>query len=319
MYKIVQLAAMLFLVTSICAQSPTQTVNPIIGDESFVALFGFQPDEHTDNQLRVQAHLAYAEQKLRERPADGLTDQQKENREKVLDLLKEYWTNGIFPSNFDYPEERRPCFIDRNGNICAVGYLVEKTAGMELAQQINEKHQYDYLLDMNEPALEAWAEEHGFTLEECAMIQPAYQPPPQDPSQTLYQPVKTGYGVSSGLVGGLNLAVTTVNLTGRFGNSKGISYFGLLSGASQIIMGITNIKKENSGYWIDNDQRTVSYKAQNNLSYINIAMGTTTMVTSALNLYLNKKLKSNKNSVGLYSYPGLNNEMNLGVSLARRL
>jgi hypothetical protein len=319
MYKITQLVAMLLLINGICAQSPKQTVNPIIGDESFVALFGCQPDENTDNQLRIQAHLAYAEQKLRERPTDGLTAQQQENREKVLDLLKDYWTNGVFPSNFDYRDERRPCFIDRNGNICAVGYLVEKTAGMELAQQINEKHQYDYLLEMNEPALEAWAEEHGFTLEECAMIQPSYQPPPQDPSLTLYQPVKTGYGVSSGLVGGLNLAVTTVNLTGRFGNSKGVAYFGLLSGASQIIMGITNIRKESTGYIVNDTERPVSYKAQNNLSYINIAMGTTTMVTSALNLYLNKKLKSKKNSVGLYSYPGLNNEMSLGVSLARRL
>src|ERR1041384_3500069 len=56
-------------------------------------------------------------------------------------------------------------FIDADKNICAVGYLIEQTSGREVAEQINATHQYDYLLDMHEPIIEKWAQEHGFSLE----------------------------------------------------------------------------------------------------------------------------------------------------------
>jgi hypothetical protein len=319
MKKIPQTLMLLLFVSSLCAQAPSNTVNPVIGDESYLAFFGVQPDQSSDEQLRVKLHLFYVEQILRERSAAVLTDQQKANREKVLDLLHDYWKKGVFPSNFDYPFERRPCFIDKNGTICAVGYLVEKTAGIELAEQINSAHQYDFLADMNEPALAAWAEENGFTLEECAMIQPSYGPALTD--ETIHMPITGGYGVSSGLLGGINIAVNTVNLSGRFGNTKAISYIGFFSGASQLILGLANIKKDRNDYsgWSSVSSRTISYKAQRNLSYVNIAMGTTTLVTSALNLYINGKIKNKKNTVGLYSYTCFNNDMNLGLSFARRL
>jgi hypothetical protein len=48
-------------------------------------------------------------------------------------------------------------------------------------------------------------------------------------------------------------------------------------------------------------------------------MGTTTMLTSALNLIINSKIKDKRSALNLYSYQGLNNEMNLGLSFARRL
>jgi hypothetical protein len=317
MKKFGQLAVLLLLVGSACAQTRTSYVNPIIGDESYVAIFGSLPDQYSDELTRVKTHLMYAENKLRERTPEGLSEQQKKNRETVLNHLRDYWSNGVFPNNFDYPDERRPCFIDRNGAICAVGYLVEKTAGIDLARQINEKHQYDFLADMNEPALAAWAEEHGFTIEECAMIQPTYGPPPAP--DVVQHPISKGYGVSSGVVGGLNLAVNTINLSGRFGGGKAISYIGFLSGGAQILMGLTNIRKDKTyGGWASNS-RVDSYKAQNNLSYINIAVGTTTMVTSAVNLILANKIKDKKSAVGLYSYPGLNNEMNIGFTMSRRL
>lgn len=317
MKKLGQLAVLLFLISSLCAQTRTSYVNPVIGDESYVAIFGSLPDQYSDEQTRVKTHLMYAENKLRESTPEGLSEQQKKNREMVLNHLRDYWSNGVFPNNFDYPDERRPCFIDRNGAICAVGYLVEKTAGIDLARQINEKHQYDFLADMNEPALAAWAEEHGFTIEECAMIQPTYGP--VTPTEVIHEPISKGYGTSSGVVGGLNLAVNMMNLTGRFGNTKAISYIGFLSGGAQILMGISNIKKDkiSGGIWTAGVQ--TSYKAQNNLSYVNIAMGTTTLVTSALNLILASKVKDKKSTVGLYSYPGLNNEMNVGFTMSRRL
>lgn len=310
--------AMLFVVCSISAQNKKNTVNPIIGDESYVMLTGTQPDQYSDEHERVKAHLSYVENKLREKSVEGLTEKQKQNREKVLNHLRDYWSNGAYPKNYDYPDERRPCFIDRDGTICAVGYLIEKTAGLEVAQKINEKHQYDFLLDMHEPVIEAWAEENGFTMEECATIQPAYGSPP--PPVVTQKALSTGYGTSSGVLGGANLAISLFNLTGRYGNTKAIAYLGFLTGGAQLVMGISNIKSDKTAYngW-NGQQYTTSYKAQNNLSYVNIAMGTTTMLTSALNLVLASKVKDKKSTVGLYSYPGLNNEMNVGFTVSRKL
>ena len=241
-------------------------------------------------------------------------------RAYVLGLLHQYALNGIFPTNRAYPDERKPCFIDADGTICAVGYLVEQTKGRQLAEQINAKHQYDLLLDMNEPAIKAWADEYGLTLEECAMIQPTYgwPNPPLPQSQTSYADIKAGYGISSGLVGGTNIAVNIINLSRRFNHNRAFSYIGLVTGAGQVIMGITNVKT-GKRYLPNGYETYTSYKAQNNLSYVNIAMGTTTLITSALNLALQKKIKDKRNAFNLYSHPDYSNSISMGMSFTRRI
>ncbi|HYF29879.1 MAG TPA: hypothetical protein VD993_02060 [Chitinophagaceae bacterium] len=298
------------------AQTPQQRINAIIGDESFIAQFNALPAENTDERLRIQTHLSYVEYLLRNASVSHLTEQQRQNRQQVLELLNEYWTAGIFPSNYDYPGERRPCFIDRNGNICAVGYLIEMTAGRTVAESINERHQYDYIMDMNEEAAVAWASEHGLTVEECAMIQPAYG----NPGNSTDQPIKSSYGISSGVLGGFNTAVMINNFANR-NPSRGrtVSYVGLASGAAQIILGISNIRKDEVNEFGGFYPNGKSYKTQNNLSYLNIAAGSATVITSALNLYINKNVKDKRNAFNLYSYPGMNQQLNLGLSFVRSL
>jgi hypothetical protein len=56
-----------------------------------------------------------------------------------------------------------------------VGYLVEKTAGRQLAEDINEKHQYEYISEMNDEIVDNWIANSGLTERECAMIQPTYE------------------------------------------------------------------------------------------------------------------------------------------------
>jgi hypothetical protein len=53
--------------------------------------------------------------------------------------------------------------------------------------------------------------------------------------------------------------------------------------------------------------------------FVNIAVGSATVVTSARNLIINSKMEDKKNAVGLYSYSRLNNEMNLVLGFARKL
>ncbi|MGZ5221114.1 MAG: hypothetical protein ACXWC7_13590 [Chitinophagaceae bacterium] len=299
------------------AQQKLQEVNAVLHDESYTTTFGVLPDASINEHERIQLHLSYVEQLLRTADAANLTSNQQANRATILDLLHQYWTAGTFPTNRAYPGERRPCFIDAEGNICAVGYLIEQTKGRQLAEDINAKHQYDFLLDMKEPAIEAWADEYGLTLEECAMIQPAYGPPP--PAQTSYADIKTGYGISSGLVGGTNIAVNIVNLSSRFKHNKTFSYIGLVTGAGQVIMGITSVKTTKSFLPFNGYESYTSYKAQNNLSYINIAMGTTTIITSALNLVLQKKIQDKRTTLNLYSHPNYNSSVSMGLSFTRKI
>jgi hypothetical protein len=150
-------------------------VNAILGDESFKFYFGKYPAQRTEESLRIATHLRYVEWYLRSVPVTHLSTEKIQSRNQMLDLLHQYREAGDFPSNFDFPGERRPCFIDRNKNICAVGYLIEQTAGRALAEKINATHQYEYITNMQSiPELQYWIEQSGLTLLECAMIQPSY-------------------------------------------------------------------------------------------------------------------------------------------------
>ncbi|HTL82580.1 MAG TPA: hypothetical protein VL651_12795 [Bacteroidia bacterium] len=151
------------------------TVNPILGDISFVKKFGHLPDSATDEVLRIKTHFEYVENLLRQKDVSYLPPELQVKRGKLLDLLHQYAAAGIFPHNYDHPEKRVPCFIDKNGNICAVGFLIEKTAGREIAEEINRKHQDQKIFEMNDSEVDDWIASSGLTKEECAMIQPTYQ------------------------------------------------------------------------------------------------------------------------------------------------
>ena len=318
MKRITQTLLVLLTAMHVVAQSNENTVNAVIGDISFFELFHQSPASNTDETLRLQTHLSYVEKALASKQVAHLSIEQQINRTRILGLLSEYRTNNIFPRNYDYPE-RRPCFIDRDGNICAVGYLIEKTAGREIAEAINKDHQYDYLLGMNETVMSEWADKHGLTLEECAMIQPTYAGWPAPITETYEVPLKTSYGVSSGFATGINISMSIINLSNGFKSSKVLSYIGLATGATQVILGLTHIRKDEVEYRINTPERTLSYSSQNTVSYINITVGTSAMVTSAVNLLINNSLKDKRNAFNLYSYPGNNNRLVAGLSFTRSL
>lgn len=154
--------------------SRMQPVNAIIGDAGYVASFGQLPDERSSEQVRIATHLAFVEQILRERPTDHLTPEQARRRSAAFDHLRAYRLDGIYPQNTTHPGQRTPVFIDADGRICAVGYLIEQTVGRDAAERINSHYQFARISDIDAPILPEWAEKHGFTLHELGMIQPAY-------------------------------------------------------------------------------------------------------------------------------------------------
>lgn len=156
------------------AATNVQPVNALVGDAGYLAAFGALPDANVSEDLRIETHLAYVERLLRARPVDHLTPEQVRQRRGALDHLRSYRTRGGFPRNMTHPGRRIPVFIDGEGRICAVGYLVEQTSGRASARAINDRFQYAYISEMDSPELPNWAEQNGFTLQELGMIQPTY-------------------------------------------------------------------------------------------------------------------------------------------------
>lgn len=288
-----------------------QAINALAGDASFVEKFHSLPDKNTDEDLRIKTHLEYAEKLLRKKNISHLSDKVKQKRFKTLDLLHAYWTTGIFPRNYDYAESRKPCFIDKDNRICAVGYLVEKTAGRKAAEQINLKHKYDEILAMNDNAVDSWIANSGLTKEECALIQPSYGPAPV----YTYNHISSSYGISSSVLGGVNLSLSALNTVQmvRPSNCKTIPVVSLVTGAGQVVLGAVSYSKNTTTLFGD-----ATNQSKKTLSMVNIGLGTTTMILSAWNLISRKKAKEKSTSWNLYSIPAEKSKMNIGVSFAKR-
>jgi len=280
------LSIFLFVTNSYCfgkSNEIDQTVNSVIGDISYSETFKKNPTKETNEKLRIQTHLKFVENYLRRKNISTFSNEQKKNRLKMLDLLNEYWRAGVFPKNYDYSEKRIPCFIDKNGAVCAVGYLIEQTAGRNSAEKINSKFKYSYLLEMNDKTIDNWIRNSGLTKLECAMIQPTYG------STTNENEISPAYGISSSMVIGLNLSLNVINgiQLSKNANYKTAPIVGLISGAGQIALGAFNYPKEQIGW-----NGTYINTTQRNLSFINIGLGTSTMLLSSWNLLSNRKPKN---------------------------
>jgi len=304
--------ATIFLAFNKTLVDKSQLVNPILGDFSYESKFGHKPDATTDNNLRIITHLEYIENLLRSKDVSNLSAELKTKRKHLLDLLHNYWTNGIFPKNYDFADQRKPCFIDKDGTICAVGYLVEQTTSRQVADEINSKHKYDELLAMNNQIVDKWVLTSGLTKEECAMIQPAYGPTPVYSNNY----ISPAYGISSSIIGGLNLSLNIINgiQLGKGTTNKTVPIIGLITGAGQIALGFAMFPKEQMTW----GGSSYTNESQKTLSMVNIVLGTTTMILSAWNLINNRKPKDKLTKWNIYSFPTQNNNTGIAFSLTRR-
>jgi len=304
--------ATIFLAFNKTLVDKSQLVNPILGDFSYESKFGHKPDATTDNNLRIITHLEYIENLLRSKDVSNLSAELKTKRKHLLDLLHNYWTNGIFPKNYDFADQRKPCFIDKDGTICAVGYLVEQTTSRQVADEINSKHKYDELLAMNNQIVDKWVLTSGLTKEECAMIQPAYGPTPVYSNNY----ISPAYGISSSIIGGLNLSLNIINgiQLGKGTTNKTVPIIGLITGAGQIALGFAMFPKEQMTW----GGSSYTNESQKTLSMVNIGLGTTTMILSAWNLINNRKPKDKLTKWNIYSFPTQNNNTGIAFSLTRR-
>lgn len=298
-----------------CKDQKQDLVNSVIGNASFVAAFGVEPDENTDNDLRIKTHLEYVAHALRGKDISHLSAELRTKRLQLLDLLNSYTDAGKFPKNYDYSDERKPCFIDRDGNICAVGFLVEQTVGRAAAERINSDYKYETIFNMDNKLVNEWIASSGLTKEECAMIQPAYQYYPGGPEAS--NRIKPFYALSSAVLVGANVGFNLVNVTdiAKGSSSKTAPVLGLLAGASQVAMGAFGFARERNLTVYDNHP---TMTGQGRLSLFNIGIGTTTMLLSGWNLVKQKKMAEKKTSWNIFSFPAGNNQQGIGLSFSQK-
>jgi hypothetical protein len=129
--------------------------------------------EFESDQELIQAHLENVLVILRSNDVDHLSNDQYSSRLHLIEVLEGYKNDGLFPMNY-YRSERIPVFIDEHNTHCAVGFLLRESGHEDVAQRISSSNNYAWVKEIHDPALPAWQDASGFTLEELKLIQGAY-------------------------------------------------------------------------------------------------------------------------------------------------
>lgn len=148
--------------------------------------------------------LTVSAQRLLNRTGDQLTAEEHQRlmhflamqRRINLGRLAQYARTGRFPQNLGYSETPVPVFVDAQGTDCAVGHLMRMSGWGQSVDEIAQSNLFVYVDDIHSGPVVDWVLYSGLTIEEAAMIQPAYAPPPHEatltelslPGATLEQP-----------------------------------------------------------------------------------------------------------------------------------
>ncbi len=266
-------------------------INAVIGNESYISMYGTLPGPSASDEERIFTHLSYVEQKLRDTVPEGLTQEQQQRRLAFLDHLRDYRTARDYPVNDNHPDLRRPTFISKNGNICAVGYLVEQSAGRVLAEDINKTYKYSYIKDIDAPAFLKWAAASGFTIRELAMIQPSYHNVKEVRENN--DRLGTSYSIASGALITANTAYWAQDLSDShlFSNPQTTYWTGLAVGAGTMLVGTLNLDNVtrtydtgSNGHWSWTNTHTETNHLRTGVSAGHVVVGMATFMRSAWQL-----------------------------------
>jgi len=212
--------------------NPLQSVNSIIGDISYLQKFGKAPHKNCDETERIRTHLEYVENILRNKEVKHLTSEQTTKRLILLNHLKDYIAAGKYPKNYDFKNQRKPCFIDAEGSICAVGYLVQQSEQSAAAQTINSEFQYSTIYEMKSDLLDEWILASGLSKIEVAMIQPNYgfQKPTKSVGYTY------GVTISAFTLANVGLSIASIAKWRDNNFNKNVPQLGLFLGTTSLAL-----------------------------------------------------------------------------------
>jgi|GEM_PF-2781824 len=167
------------LSVSALAQSPTQiatatdhltAVNPLWSNHT---ADHNEPMAFENEDERIAYHLTTVIAMLKEKTS--LASPVAMKRLSLLNALDTYSLEKRFPINTRH-DQRTSYFIDDYGTACAVGHLMRVSGHSDLALRISSEYNYSKLADIRTEGVNVWAAEHGFEMDELALIQPAYPP-----------------------------------------------------------------------------------------------------------------------------------------------
>lgn len=144
-------------------------VNPRWALEEAPDIDWCQEIEFESDKERIRMHLWMVERLLQQSLSTSPA------RKQLIQTLASYREQKVYPQNH-YHSYRRPYFIDNHGTACAVGHLLQQSGYADVAKKISSEMNFAYLLDMPYKEIGQWADQHSFTLDELALIQPAYPP-----------------------------------------------------------------------------------------------------------------------------------------------
>lgn len=302
--KLLYLVSLVYILTGLNKASfnNSDQINAIVGNESFVTAYGRSPDIYDSQKLRITTHLTYVTDLLEQADVSSLDEETSKKRKHLLELLKKYTLEGNFPSNYDIEGKRSPTFIDKNGNICAVGYLVQQTAGDWASKEINSIYKNEYIANMDSELLDNWLNENGLTKLEAEMIQPTYNPPPSNPIEppenSSLGSVSTSYSVSSILLTGCQLAFTGMTFHQSNSRSDNIKLSSISAGLGMISVATGVYNYRNSSYRKPGNSSFFNNSAKENLSLFNIIFGTASVAFNGYRI-ISLYRKDNKGKVAL--------------------
>ncbi|HEX6792135.1 MAG TPA: hypothetical protein VF247_12560 [Candidatus Krumholzibacteria bacterium] len=157
----------LILPVSTGRQDGGDLVNAVLGNR-------MAPARYANETQRIRTHLLSVAAKLERVDARQMTPALRTARLRNLERLVEYARACRFPRNPATMPGRAPNFMDSEGAVCAVGYLVEQDLGRDAVVEITHDHQFDYVPYIDSPVLATWQATSGLTVTELAMIQPTY-------------------------------------------------------------------------------------------------------------------------------------------------
>lgn len=122
---------------------------------------------------RIRNHLRNTEIMMRAVDCSHLSKELKKEREEKIKLLHEYWVDGKFPTNTEFPMLRLPHIKDEFGVPCAMAYIIEQSGDKELVKELQKTNNIS-IKDVNDGPLIEWINKSGITKEEACQIQPNY-------------------------------------------------------------------------------------------------------------------------------------------------
>lgn len=197
-------------------------------------------DSHLRAEIaRLRAHFDSVDTELRTLDVSHLSTQQRANRTKLVQWLREYRDAGRFPINDRFADRTVPFFRDSQGTLCAMAYLVDRSGHGDIVDRIARTRNNAYIPELTDDRdLASWLDASGLSVSEAARIQPAYNfPPPivvSDPNR-----VSSNYALLSMGLGGSSLGTLGFNL---FSPSRTSGAAGFAAGLATIIAGAAHIK-----------------------------------------------------------------------------